>query len=307
MLLKKAAKWCTQTLTVILVPHFKGKTYRIRIPLSLIYLILIFWFGSLAWSTLIISKKIDYQETLQAYKTLKHKTEYFAGLIDKNRDLLEEVKKIDTKLRGLLSMKTKENIIEFSGVGGPSTQDHVAINLMLEDGSGSQHEQVFKMNVDELKLEAWQRKQSYSEINNFLEEQQSLLLSTPCIWPTSGYLSSRFGYRNSPFTGRIEFHRGSDIACKEGTPIRATADGKVILAGWEGGYGKIVMISHGNGYSTRYAHNSQILVKVRDRVKRGQVIALAGATGRSTGIHLHYEVRRYGKPVNPLRYVRKRQ
>jgi len=306
MLLKKVAKWFDHNLTIILVPHFKGKTYRLRIPLSFVYAILLFWFGSLVWSTLIISKEIDYHQTIQAYETLRHKTEHFAQVIDRNRDLLEEIKKIDTKLRGLLSMKTKENIIEFSGVGGPSTQDHVAINLMLEDGSGTQHEQAFKMNVDELKLEAWQRKQSYSEINNFLVEQQSLLLSTPCIWPTSGYLSSRFGYRSSPFTGRNEFHRGIDIACKEGTPIRATADGRVILAGWEGGFGKLVMLSHGNGYSTRYAHNAQILAKVGDRVKRGQVIALAGATGRSTGTHLHYEVWRYGKPVNPLRYVRKK-
>ena len=123
--------------------------------------------------------------------------------------------------------------------------------------------------------------------------------TTPSIWPTAGYVSSPYGLR----FGGTEFHQGIDIAAEMGTPIVATADGVVTAAGWNGGYGNMVDVDHGSGIVTRYGHASAVAVSVGQQVRRGQVIAYVGSTGRSTGPHLHYEVRVGGQPVNPAAYL----
>jgi murein DD-endopeptidase MepM/ murein hydrolase activator NlpD len=133
----------------------------------------------------------------------------------------------------------------------------------------------------------------------------------PSILPVSletGGVSSEFGLRTNPETGKEEGHKGIDLAVDEGVPVKAAADGKVIFAGDGGTYGKLVKIDHGNRIETRYAHNSVLKVKAGGFVKRGQVVALAGHTGRvrgNPGDHLHYEVRIEGKPVNPRTYLPK--
>ena len=125
-------------------------------------------------------------------------------------------------------------------------------------------------------------------------------VTTPTGWPTNGFISSGYGLR---WNG-AEFHQGIDIAAEMGTPIVATADGVVTIAGWNaGGYGNMVDIDHGSGVSTRYGHASAVVVTVGQRVRRGQIIAYVGSTGHSTGPHLHYEVRLSGQPVNPTSYL----
>jgi len=119
----------------------------------------------------------------------------------------------------------------------------------------------------------------------------------------SGYISSMFGNRTDPFTGRAAFHKGVDFAGREGSEVVAVASGVVIWSGDRYGYGQMVEINHGNGYVTRYAHNSDNLVAVGDTVKRGEVIAVMGSTGRATGPNLHFEVLHNGRVVNPLSYV----
>ena len=136
-----------------------------------------------------------------------------------------------------------------------------------------------------------------------LASQRDLLGATPSVRPTGGWVSSGFGYRRDPFTGRARLHKGMDFAANRGTPVYAPADGVVSLAGREGGYGKIVSIDHGYGIVTRYAHNSRVLVKSGQRVKRWEKIAEVGSTGRSSGPHLHYEVRLNGVPVDPEKYI----
>jgi murein DD-endopeptidase MepM/ murein hydrolase activator NlpD len=120
---------------------------------------------------------------------------------------------------------------------------------------------------------------------------------------TAGYVSSRFGHRTDPFTGRRAFHKGVDFAGRAGADVVAVASGVVIWSGPRYGYGELVEINHGNGYVTRYAHNADNLVVIGETVKRGQVVARMGDTGRATGPNLHFEVLHNGKAVDPLTYV----
>lgn len=129
------------------------------------------------------------------------------------------------------------------------------------------------------------------------------LASTPSIWPASGAVTSGFGWRNAPLESGSELHEGIDIASELGTPVVATADGEVVKTGLAGGYGNIVQINHGNGIETIYGHNSQIAVKVGQSVRKGQVISYAGSTGKSTGPHVHYEVRVNGSAVDPIKFL----
>ncbi len=147
------------------------------------------------------------------------------------------------------------------------------------------------------------KEQGILQLWETLSERQSLLNVTPSIKPTRGWFTSRFGYRLDPFTRRPVMHHGIDIAAPPGTPIVAPADGVVSYVGFEAGYGKLVSIDHGYGVVTRYAHNSRIFVERGQRVSRRDVIAAVGSTGRSSGPHLHYEVRIHGVPVDPMNYI----
>lgn len=129
------------------------------------------------------------------------------------------------------------------------------------------------------------------------------LAMTPSIWPVNGSVTSGFGWRTSPFGDGNEMHPGLDIAGTMGLPVVATADGMVVHSGWAGDYGNMVQIDHGNGIATIYGHNSQLAVSVGQSVKKGQIISFVGSTGKSTGPHLHYEVRENGTAVDPLKYL----
>ena len=125
----------------------------------------------------------------------------------------------------------------------------------------------------------------------------------PKIWPCDGVLTSDFRYRINPVTGKRAFHTGIDIGAPMYTKIYAPIDGTVVYSGWRGGYGNMVILDHGQGVTTRYAHSSKLLVKVGQQVKMGDKIALMGSTGQSTGSHLHYEIRVDGVAIDPLKYL----
>ncbi len=127
----------------------------------------------------------------------------------------------------------------------------------------------------------------------------------PTLWPVNGHLYSYFGKREDPFTGIGAFHAGVDIRAPKGEPVLAAGDGVVARAEWSGAYGRLVVIDHGAGISTYYGHLSRIDVIAGQEVRRGQVIGAVGSTGRTTGVHLHYEVRQGGNPVNPYIFLRK--
>jgi murein DD-endopeptidase MepM/ murein hydrolase activator NlpD len=148
------------------------------------------------------------------------------------------------------------------------------------------------------------RKRKLEQLEQSIMEKDLKKESTPSGWPIhSGYISSKFGYRRHPIGGRTRFHTGVDFASKRGTPVLATADGVVVFSGWRSGYGRLVEVRHMDGLVTRYAHNRKNLVKQGQMVKKGQTIAKLGSTGRSTGPHVHFEVRVEGEAVNPLKYV----
>jgi len=216
---------------------------------------------------------------------------------------MSRLERFANKLRVITDLGDSPTPIEKDwGVGGPYGLSAQSFSTSLERETGSMVA-LLAGNLEELDQQAKVQAVSLQQLDEFFKNQKSFLSSTPSVWPTRGWVTSGFGMRKSPFTGRKEKHKGWDIGARLGSTIRATADGVVRVSGRESGYGKMLEIDHGYGISTRYGHNSKNLVKVGDRVKRGDKIALVGSTGRSTGPHLHYEVRLSGVAVNPRNYI----
>jgi len=142
-----------------------------------------------------------------------------------------------------------------------------------------------------------------NSVKSRVENQQALVRANPTSWPVLGWLSSSYGPRKDPFTGQPDFHPGLDISAGQGTPVKATADGTVESAAYNGNYGNSIVITHGFGIATRFGHLSQYAVRAGQTVKRGEIIGYVGATGRATSPHLHYEILLNGQPSNPLRLL----
>ncbi|HHY47738.1 MAG TPA: M23 family metallopeptidase [Firmicutes bacterium] len=159
------------------------------------------------------------------------------------------------------------------------------------------------MSLDDLLRRAASVSAEFAELKGQAVSYRRRLDSTPDLWPVRGRISSGFGRRIHPITRRMHFHSGVDIVVRSGTPVHATAKGKVSYAGWRSGYGWCIELEHGYGVSTLYAHLSRFTVRCGDKVDKGQVIAYSGSSGTSTGPHVHYEVRRYDAPVNPWNYM----
>ena len=225
---------------------------------------------------------------------------HLAQRIDEIIGNMGQLKQLDLKLKVMMNLETGEGN-EPGGVGGSARS--LAWPHYAEAKTHKDKVRLMHQSLDNLKTEVAMLKRDKSEFRKFLESQKKLLASTPSIWPIKGWMSSRFGYRISPFTAEKEFHKGIDISARMNAPIVAPADGVVFGVDFDHGLGKTLVIKHGYGVATIYAHLNKILVKRGQYVKRGEKIAQVGTTGRSTGPHLHYEVRLNGVPVNPLRYI----
>ncbi|AOT72688.1 M23 family metallopeptidase [Geosporobacter ferrireducens] len=158
--------------------------------------------------------------------------------------------------------------------------------------------------LDILATEMDQKMENLSDLIDDVSDQLKVLAATPDKMPTEGRITSKFGYRKSPLNGRREFHSGLDIANKQGTEILAAGNGIITFSGWNAGYGNTVIISHGHGYRSVYAHNKENLVEVGQRIQKGDVIAKMGSTGRSTGSHLHFEIHYNGEQINPEKVLK---
>ncbi|MHB9144010.1 MAG: M23 family metallopeptidase [Symbiobacteriia bacterium] len=157
--------------------------------------------------------------------------------------------------------------------------------------------------LEQTKIEIETRQASMQQLQTDIAEKIKYLAAKPSGWPVYGQITSPFGYRSNPYGWGSEFHPGVDIAAPYGSEVRATGDGTVTESGWDGGYGKKITINHGYGFVTVYGHNSRLLVDVGQHVKKGQVIAYVGMTGRTTGPHVHYEIRVNGSLANPVKYL----
>ncbi len=212
---------------------------------------------------------------------------------------LDRVERFDAKLRtAVTQLQDPERNLAIGPVG-KSTE------APLAGAAPAAHENVAALpaKLASLESEATRQESSLRELQEYFDDQKSLLASTPSVWPTHGWVTSDFGHRLDPFTADRIMHKGLDIATSHGAPVTAPSDGTVIFAGMESGYGKVLVLDHGYGVKTRYAHLSAIDVKVGDRVARGAKIGAVGNTGRSTGPHLHYEVRVNGMPENPRKFI----
>jgi len=211
------------------------------------------------------------------------------------------LQEFDHKLRIMTNLESSGEQDQFLGVGGPNMST-LKPEYQLEEVHNGLIRQMHQ-SLENLDAEIAVTGISQTQLSNFLKKQKSLLACTPSIRPTQGWVSSGFGYRISPFTNSREFHKGLDIATRIGTPVIAPADGLVVIVGREGNYGKMMTINHGYNQKTRYGHLHKFRVNKGTYVKRGQVIAEVGNSGRCTGPHLHYEVLSNGVLVNPLRYI----
>ncbi len=224
----------------------------------------------------------------------------FSQKIEHLKVQMAELHSFEEKIRIIANLAPRKENTGMFGVGGLDTEAIDPANEIKQDNQAlirTMHEE-----IDEIDHVAQDQQSAFATIYDQLEGKRNLLAATPSIRPVKGWITSRFGRRKSPFTGRREFHRGVDIAASKGTPIYASADGVVAFSGSKGLMGKMIVIDHGFGMLTRYAHIHKLLKKKGEHVKRGDKIALVGNTGRSTGPHLHYEVRLNGVAVNPANY-----
>lgn len=235
------------------------------------------------------------RQEARAHDTFGEKIRQLEGELSRVRDL-------DRRLRVVVGLDSADGVSVPLAQGGA---DAVSPNA-LRDAVANRTGGLASWGVGELAALAQEivsREQSMRELKTYLDEKTAVLAATPTILPAQGLVAAGYGYRRSPFTGKREFHEGMDIAAPVGTPIVATADGVVTFAGLAGSYGNVVFIDHGHGFATAYAHNSSNRVRVRQRVRRGEIIAYMGNTGRSTGPHVHYEVHVNGVAANPLTYA----
>lgn len=248
----------------------------------------------------LISLRADLKKQDERITHQQNQIVAFSNKVNSLKTQLADLHNFEKKIRIIANLDPNDDGTSMFGVGGSDPEDLDPVTIMEED----YQELVRDMHVEinEIDQASHSQKNSFTSIFSQLESKRNLLAATPSIRPVKGWLSSRFGYRVSPFTGRREFHRGLDIATRAGVPIIAPADGIVTYSGRKGLMGNMITLEHGFGMITRYGHIQKLIKKKGERVKRGETIALVGNTGRSTGPHLHYEVRLNGVAVNPMNY-----
>ncbi len=222
------------------------------------------------------------------------------------REYLTQLNTLQSRLASLeaeahqMRETAREMGIELEESEGSTSQSPRPIGRSREEterGKGGPHElQFFAEEI--ARIEA-----TVKTLRVRLESERRRQAMTPRGWPVPGGLNDRFGIRRDPFGDGYEFHTGVDVEARYGEPVRATADGTVVFAAYRSGYGRLVILDHGNGITTFYGHLSRITVRPGQSVKRGHIVGRAGSTGRSTGPHVHYEVRVNDRPVNPLRFA----
>jgi murein DD-endopeptidase MepM/ murein hydrolase activator NlpD len=282
--------------TIIFVPHARAKFRKLKVSHRLLFSLVSVLTSSLCLSTFFsvqyftsLSQTHELSKLRRENKDLQVANEQFSKSVNSLRNQLHTVEDRTRKLAIVAGITTLDETSQ-GGSGGLRTAEQPSVSPYRDD-------------IDKMSFRSHRLDKDLSILEQKFVAQSHLLSSTPSIAPVRGILTDGFGGRSDPFTGEAGTHNAIDISSAVGQPIRTPADGIVVKAEWANGYGNVIYISHGYGYSTRYGHLSAYNVKPGARVKRGDVIGYVGSTGRSTGPHLHYEVRVNNNPVNPLEYI----
>lgn len=306
----KVKKTEKKYLSIVLVPHSSNHVKVLRFTSLYAKLIVCFVLLTSVFigGGLYISKMLDVNKALkqninELYST---NTEQRKMLTDKS----DEVDRLKNE-SAAFNKSVNDKIQEFTESFNKITDDYINERTSSKTNrSGNRTEASFSGDIRDLKKILDELSLLYDHTNiskaNLTEAETKLagyLETVPTLWPTPGRITDNFGYRKDPFTRRTRYHDGIDIGADSGTSIKAAASGKVILAERTSGYGRAVKIDHGRGIVTLYGHASKLLAKAGQTVKKGDVIAKVGSSGRSTGPHLHFEVLLYGTPVDPIQYL----
>ena len=275
-LLRKYLMWLLTPVTILMVPHSRTKSVSIRVPvLAIAASACLFLLGA----SLVVAVSVRAVE----HQRMKEKLSYLSAQFLEMKDTMESLRQAERDFRKLFGVKSKTTVLESADPADTGSLD---------------------MEVLREQIEASMR--SVTDIRKYIAEQKDLYLATPAGWPVSGSLSSPYGNRRHPVHEENRFHTGVDISVPSGSEVKATADGIVSLAGWTENSGIVVVVEHGHGFSTAYAHSRKALVRVGQRVVRGEPIALSGSTGISTGPHVHYEIWKNGRHTDPAGYLARR-
>ena len=281
--------------TIIFVPHARAKFRKLKVSHRLLFSMVSLVTSSLCLSTFFsvqyftsLSQTHELSKLRRENSELQTANEQFGKSVESLRGQLRTVEDRTRKLAIIAGITTLDEAAQ-GGTGGVRN-DEPAANPYRDD-------------IDKMSFRSNSLNKDLSVLEQRFVAQSRILSSTPSIAPVRGILTDGFGGRSDPFTGEAGQHNAVDISSAVGQPVRSPADGIVVKAEWANGYGNVIFISHGYGYSTRYGHLKSFAVRPGARVKRGDVIGYVGSTGRSTGPHLHYEVRVNNNPVNPLEYI----
>ena len=287
--------------TIMIVPHARARFRNIRLSRDIVVVaaaVLVF----LVLSAMLLPRYLV-MSTLQASSLERLEAEN-RTLRTTNEQYDQDLNALRTRLADFEQKATKLALI--AGVDAlPSGNLPAGSPGDLPDGydPNSLRPDYLEEEISILMGRAEALDRSFDVLDQAYAEVAIRLATTPSISPTQGIVGSGFAYRRDPFTGEREFHTGVDIVANAGTPVLATADGVVVEAGRLSSYGKAVFLAHGNGLGSRYGHLSEVLVRPGQRVHRGDRIGSVGATGRATGYHLHYEVLRNDRKVDPIPYI----
>jgi murein DD-endopeptidase MepM/ murein hydrolase activator NlpD len=291
-------------LNIMIIPDSNQqiKSFKISIPLIKTVAIVAFSIIMAATASLVyFGKTTTYLYTMIAEKdkkieqltSVKEEQDKKIATLDKNAQLVSE------RIKGLNELE--EKVRRMVGLSTPATSR----GSVSRDGRSDANISYDNKTTAEFISQIDQKTQSLQDLISKVAARLDYLNSIPSAYPVYGTITSPFGMRKSPFGYGSEFHPGIDISVPVGTPVKAAGKGVVTYAGWLTGYGNAVIIDHGYGIESVYGHNSEILVKVGQSVKRGDIIAKSGNTGRSTGPHVHFEVRVNGNPIDPMKYLAK--
>lgn len=300
--------------TLIVVADVTSKFKQMKIPYlltrSLVALVVLGLLGISAMAYYLMTNYQDMAQKMKEFPEIRTETrnqkvllERYEQDITELRQMVSRLKLVNAKLMLMAGVENPADIPVNLGVGGGDSESEFA-SIIQSFNEYSEDVVLQKIeNLSKLKKDAVSQEELSQRLMEYFQDQKTLLASTPSVWPVKGWVTSGFGTRKSPFTGKRTMHSGLDIATKTGTPIKAPADGIVSYSDRKGAFGKVLVIDHGYGYTTFYGHCSALLKKVGDKVKRGDTVAKVGNTGTSTGPHLHYEVRVNGVATNPSKFI----